>query len=87
MTIVSIFLCDYCAREIDPEGDWVKLRLASEKSSLNIADYHRTCWRAIEQAIKLAQNVGGSLEKIEVLTDQAMAELRRRHSPPGNSSY
>lgn len=86
MTIVSIFLCDYCACEIDPDGDWVKLTLSSEKASSTVADYHRRCWHTMVRAIKFAQDAGAGLEQLQVATEQAIAELRRRHRPSGSGS-
>ena len=41
----------------------------------------------MEQAIKLAQHVGGGLEQIEAATDEAIAELRRRYRLPPAGSW
>lgn len=84
MTIVSIFLCDYCAHEIEPSTDWIKLTLASQKRSVSVADYHRQCWHKMEQAIHFAQDAGCGLERIVVASEAAIAELRRLHLPPSD---
>jgi hypothetical protein len=86
VTIVSLLLCDYCAHEIEFGPGWVKLTQRDQTSSTTVADYHRKCWLEIEQAIILAQDVGGGLERVVVASEAAIAELRRRHLPPGSES-
>jgi hypothetical protein len=85
--VTVIRFCDYCGEVIRGHADMVRLESCDPRRFHHlIGEYHDNCWESILDAIKLAEELGGSIEHIPVAKQQAITAKRRRHRFPEEPS-
>lgn len=85
MTVIRF--CDFCGRVIGGHADMVRLECSIARRYHHVfGEYHDNCWESIRDAIKLAEELGGSIEQIPVAKQQAITAKRRRHRFPEEPS-
>jgi hypothetical protein len=80
-------ICDYCGERIAAGQESLTLgitgSLHGKPDKGYIGHYHssarRDCWARIDDAIKLTEEIGPTLESMETISGQAVAARRRKH--------